>query len=157
MHYYDTYYVCSDIQLPPWHTLPWPRSYHQGGLYLYLKMGIPQNQTQDVLKSCDLMQQFYNYQVRFKIHITIIPNSSHHIPSRLTHPVQHVNSHLWLLPPIKCTHFILLKEINQNTSWHISHIWPYRPFYYRGLLIQIRKIRLFVVTPHFNHSSIFHS
>ena len=39
--------------------------------------------------------------------IYVIPNSSHHTPSYLTHPVQHMESHRWLLPALTCPHFIL--------------------------------------------------
>ena len=99
---------------------------------------------------------FLQLSCSFLTHITIIPNSAHHITAHLTHPVKHVNSHLHILTTLTCPHYIyFFKELKQNLPWHISHTFRSRPFSSRGLSAHIQKIRLFLVTPYFNHSSRF--
>ena len=100
----------------------------------------------------------------FLPHIYVTPNSSHHIPSCLTHPVKHMDPHLWLLPALTFPHFIFTKLLNQNMIWyncnctqHITHILQYRPFSSHWPLSHLQQIIVFLFTIHFNHSSIFDS
>ena len=58
---------------------------------------------------------FLQLSCSFLTHITIIPNSAHHITAHLTHPVKHVNSHLHILTTLTCPHYIyFFKELKQN-------------------------------------------
>ena len=76
----------------------------------------------------------------FTTHNTRITNFSHHIPSHLTQPVQHVNSHLQLFPSLTVPHCISLNVFIQEPPWHISHTSLSRPFSSRVLSVHIRHL-----------------
>ena len=139
----------------PWHTLPWPHSYRQGWLSLYLQMDNQRNKIHASINSCDPTRQLYNYPVLFfhpHYHNSkfLTSHSFTFNPSFAT-----CNSHLCLLPTRMCPRYLSLKGLNQKPPWQISHTSWYGPFSSRVLSAHIQQFFLFAVIPHSNHSSIF--
>ena len=69
--------------------------------------------------------------------------------------MHHRNSHLQLLIALTYPQCILLKVLNQNFPWHITHTLLYRPVYSQWTLGSYTKNCFFLFTPNFDHSSRF--